>query len=84
MTWNVKTELINPETELRKVFATLTDATDIENKVVQRFFIKACMKTLDEKKAVWDNIWKQYLESKKVVSDAVGDEGKTNLEGRMP
>ncbi len=84
MTWIVKTELVNPDTWLRKVFATFTDATDIENITVRTFFVKARMKTDEEKKKVWDEIYRQYQESTKPVVDTVAGEGKQNLEGRVP
>lgn len=77
--WTVKTELINPDTELRKIYATYIDG---ENS--QMFFVKARMKTPEEKKAVWDNIWQQYLKATKPVVDALVTEGKNNLEGRVP
>lgn len=82
--WTVKTELINKETELRKVYATSIYDTDIENIKTETYFTKGRMKTPEEKKAVWDNIWQQHLERTKVVSDPLGVEGKTDLEGRSP
>ena len=76
--WIVTTELINDDTKLRKVYATIVDG---ENS--RTFFVKARMKITEEKKAVWDDIWDQYKDSTKVVVDAVADEGKQNLEGRV-
>jgi len=73
MAWDVKTELVNADTQLRKITATCDGRT---------FFVKARMKTPEEKKAVWDEIYRQYKESPKV--DAVAIEGKQNLEGRVP
>lgn len=75
MTWDVKTELINAETELRKVSASCNGRT---------FFIKARMKTAEEKKAVWDEIYLQYKDVNKIMVDSIAGEGKTNLERRMP
>lgn len=77
MAWSVVTELINPETELRKV-----NAFRVEGETVQSYFVKARMKTLEEKKKVWDNIWNQHKESTEVIVDNVAAEGKTNLEER--
>lgn len=80
--WLVTTEIVNPETGLRKVYATRTDDTNPENIIAQMFFVKARMKTPEEKKAVWDNLYQQYLDSIKVVSDPVAKEGKTYLDAK--
>jgi len=69
--WTVKTILVNPDTELRKVTAICDGRT---------FFVKARMKTPEERKAVWDEIYRQHKEKPKV--DVVAEEGKTDLEAR--
>lgn len=80
ITWSIRTELINSDTGLRKVFAIRTDDTDPNNLVIHSFQIKARMKTTEEKKAVWDSLHQQYLDSVAIVSDSIADEGKTYLE----
>lgn len=77
MAWEIRTELINQDTQLRKVFATRINGEDVKT-----FFVKAPMLTLEEKQKVWDNIWQQYQSSSKVEADSVAVEGKTNLEGK--
>ena len=77
ITWDIKTELINRDTQLRKVVATRIDG---ENS--QTFFIKARMKTTLEKENVWGRIRQQYLDSVRVAVDTVADEGKVYLSGR--
>lgn len=80
--WSIKTELINQDTQLRKVIATRTDDGDIENITVRNFSVKARMKTIAEKTAVWENIRQQYLDSIEVITDAVATEGKVYLSGK--
>ena len=72
--FDVKTELVNPETELRKVAATCEGKT---------FCVKGRMKTADEKKAIYDNLWNQYLKSIEVVPDKFADDTRIDLEKRM-
>lgn len=71
--WDVKTVLVNSDNELRKVTGVCEGKT---------FFMKAKMKTPDEQKAVYDNLWDQYLESIEVVSDKFADDTKSDLQGR--
>ncbi len=81
ITWKVKREVVNEETQLSKVVAT---ATDSESGDVQTFGCKGRMKTDEEKKAVWDSILKQYQDAeviKKAVDSAV-NEGETYLDGK--
>ena len=76
--WNVKTELVNEDTQLRKV-----NATCIENGNSQTYFVKARMATDEEKKNVWDDIWNQHLRRTETVIDAVAEQGKSNLDARV-
>ena len=77
--WNVETELINSDTELRKVTATRIEDTESLS-----FFTKGCMKTTEEKDKVWDDIWAQYQAKRTELDkvDSVADEGKVNLEAK--
>ena len=77
ITWDIRTELINKDTQLRKVVATRTDSEK-----VQTFFVKARMKTTAEKDAVWNNIRQQYLNSVKIVDDVVAASGKSYLNAK--
>lgn len=76
--WTIKTEVINTDTDLRKVVATRTG--DVTGDL-RSFFVKARMLTKEEQDAVWDDIWNQYQASLP-KSDAISDAGKTNLEQR--
>ena len=75
--WTIRTEIVNETTSLKKVFATRTDGIDTKT-----FFVKALMKTQEQRNAVYDNIWNQYLKEKNETPDAVIAEGKANLEHR--
>ncbi len=81
VTWHIKREVVNAETQLSKVAAT---ATDSESGDIQTFSCKGRMQTDEEKKAVWDNVLKQYQDAeaiKKAVDSAV-NEGETYLDGK--
>lgn len=54
--WSISTELVNKNIGLRKVYATR-----IDNAKSQTFFVKARTKTLEERKKVWDEIYRQNM-----------------------
>ncbi len=76
-TWEIKTEVVNSETDLRKVHA-VSDT----NGVTQSFFAKGLMKTPEDKKKIEDNIWAQYVAAQTKAVDSVAADLKTGLEGR--
>lgn len=86
--WTVKTELVGTEpVDKNNPTGDMTDLTKITATHVetgQTYQLKARMGTPAYKKAAWDNIWNQHKERNKVVEDKLGDEGKANLEGRVP
>lgn len=84
MTWDVKTEFVGNEPDREGKDTQLTKITTTHVDTGQTYFLKARMATDAYKKAAWDNIWAQHLERTKVVTDALGDEGKSDLEGRVP
>lgn len=81
ISWEVKREIVTADTGLSKVTATRTDS---DTGVAHSFSYKGCMKTTEEKKACWDDIWAQYqaVETKEAAVDTVAGEGVTNLELR--
>ncbi len=87
ITWNVTTELINADTELRKVMATRIKTNELDVTLVlisHSFAVKARMKTKEEKDAVWADIWSQYqaIVDKENAVDLIADAGKIDLEGK--
>lgn len=82
ITWDVRTEeIVNAETDLRKIVATRTDNV---KGVIQSFRVKGLMKSNEDQKKMWDEIWAQY-EVARVVADTVDTvavSGKVNLEAR--
>lgn len=78
--WDIKTELVNDETQLRRITATRVDDADPGNIIVHAFFIKARMKTTEERNAVWINIRRQYLDSIRADVDTVATEGRVYLD----
>ena len=81
ISWSVKREVVNETTALSKITAIRVDS---DTGILRSFSYKGCMKTTEEKKVCWNNIWAQYqaAEVKEAEVDTVSDEGKTNLETR--
>ncbi len=81
ITWPTKREVVNAETELSKVVATRTD--DVAG-TTHSFFVKGRMKSPEEQKKVWDNIWAQWLAVKTKIEavDTVAAATKVDLEAR--
>ena len=79
--WTIKREVVNADTQLSKVMAIRLDTDSGKS---GSFFYKGCMKTDEEIKAAWDNIWNQHIEARQKVDyvDPVSTAGKTNLEAR--
>ena len=81
--WGIKTEIVNVETDLRKIYAIRTD--DVMD-TLQSFFVKGITKTPEDRKKIWDNIWTQYLEAKAKIEavDIVAVAMKNELEKKEP
>jgi len=81
VTWELKTEVINVATDLRKVVAVRTDDVAVTS---HTFFAKGCMKEPEEQQKIEDIIYNQWLavQTKASASDPVADTLKTNLEAR--
>jgi len=79
--WDIKREVVNIETELSKVVATRTDS---DTGGTQSFNYKGLMKTTEEKKACWNDIWAQYqaVATKEAAVDTVSGEGVSDLNAR--
>jgi hypothetical protein len=76
-TWKIKTVVVNPETDLRKITA-VSDT----NGVTQSFSAKGVMKTPEDRKKIEDNIWAQYVAAQPKEADSVATALKSGLEGR--
>lgn len=79
--WTGRTQIVNVDTDLRKVWAVRTDdATGVSH----TFFAKGLMKSDDDQKKIWDNLWAQWLvakaESEQV--DVMIGKLKTSLEAK--
>ncbi len=79
ITWDVKTEIVNANTDLRKIVAIRTD--DVAD-IAHVFFVKGCMKSPEEQKKIWDNIWAQWIAIKAKAVDAIAVVIQNNLEER--
>ncbi len=77
VTWDIKTTVVNPDTDLRKIYA-VSNTDGVE----QSFFAKGVMETADDQKKIWDNIWAQYVSVQIKPVDTMSGQGKTDLEGR--
>jgi len=75
--WKVERQVVNTETQLSKVTAVRTDGTESKS-----FQVKARLGTSEEKKDAWDDIWRQYQDSVKVVTDTVAGEAESYLDGK--
>ncbi len=78
ITWEIKTEIVNTETDLRKIHATRVN--DVAG-TSQSFFVKGVVKTPDDQKKLEDDIWAQY-QAAKTKAEAV--DMKKNLESKEP
>lgn len=81
ITWKVKREIVNGDTQLSKVTAIRTDS---ESGDIQAFAYKGRFSTAGEIAAAWDNIWNQYTEARTKAEyvDPVAASGEENLVAR--
>lgn len=79
ITWEIKRDVVNIETELSKITATRVDNVKGTS---HSFFAKGLMKSPTERKKLWDNIWTQWLVAKTPVIDVIVVDTKNNLEER--
>lgn len=81
ITWTGKTQIVNVDTDLRKVWAVRTDDA---MGVSHSFFAKGLMKSDEDQEKIWDNLWAQWLvvkaESEQI--DVMVGKLKTSLEAK--
>ena len=77
-TWKIRREIVNKETELSKVYGTVT--TNAGQSMT--FKCKMLAKTPGQRKLVWDNLYQQFEDFKTQLPDSFIAESETDLDGR--
>jgi hypothetical protein len=76
--WKIRREIVNPETELSKVYGTVTTAAGKS----KTFECKMLAKTPEQRKLVWDNLHQQFKDFKNQAPDSFVAQSETDLDGR--